>query len=180
MGTSPISVFCEDLLYFGAYSIILLCASWSLGETYLQKGQLHLPNIAIGLDGTSIHYGNKKGKIKSEAEAFRALEASVKEMCADCKIGGVGSFEALYRITPQIVSKYRKLKCLSVDNGEAAIFFSIGNLYKHPLGVLFQPYIDLEKGWNISYMGDEYRKSCRLQSKIALRAFEIIGSNYNR
>jgi hypothetical protein len=37
-------------------------------------------------------------------------------------------------------------------------------------GVLFQPYIDLSKGWDPSRLGEDYVQSCRFQAEAALQA----------
>jgi len=168
MGSSPIAAIAEDLIYFGAEKLFLLCASWSLGDDCLKKGQIHLPSFALGLDGTSPHYGNDEGLVEAEPEGFKALSNSLNKLNVDWRKGGVASFEAIYRITPQLVDEFRSKNCLSMENGEVASLFSISKIYDIFIGVLLQPYINLEKGFELSYMDDRYISTCRDQAKAAL------------
>lgn len=174
MGASPLVAFCEELIYFGAKYIILICASWGLGEEYLSKGQIQLPNFAIGIDGTSIHYGNLKNDVKHEPKAFNALTEALSKLGVNWKKGGVGTCEALYRISPKMADEFRKQGCLSMDNGEVASLYSLAHKKKIPIGVLLQPYIDLKNGWNISYLDEEYSEICRVQACTAIEAFNIL------
>jgi uridine phosphorylase len=169
MGASPLAAFCEELVYFGARRIFLLCASWSLGEKYLKKGQIHLPNFAIGLDGTSYHYDNDEFMVSAEPGILNALEIALERSGADWRRGGVGCCEALYRITPEMVADYQKKGCLSMENGEVAALYSIAKTHEIRAGVLLQPYIDLEKGYDSSYTGEKYEETCRLQALVAVK-----------
>lgn len=173
MGPSCIATIAEDLIYFGAEKLFLLCASWSLGDDFLRKGQIHLPSFAVGLDGTSPHYGNDEGLVEAEPKGFKALSNSLNKLNVDWREGGVASFEAIYRITPQLVDEFRSKNCLSMENGEVASLFSISKVYDIFIGVLLQPYINLEKGFELSYMDDRYISACRDQAKAAL---EIINN----
>ena len=168
MGPSCIATVAEDLIYFGAEKLFLLCASWSLGDAFLRKGQIHLPSFAVGLDGTSPHYGNDEGLVEAEPKGFKALSNSLNKLNVDWREGGVASFEAIYRITPQLVDEFRSKHCLSMENGEVAALFSVSKVYDIFVGVLLQPYIDLEKGFESSYMDDRYISACRDQAKAAL------------
>jgi uridine phosphorylase len=174
MGASAIAAFCEELICYGARHIFLLCASWSLGDRYLKKGQIHVPSFAVGLDGTSCHYGNTKYRIDAEPEAFKILIDVLKAEGVDWKPGGVGCCEAFYRITPEMVDDYRKQGCLSMENGEVAVLYTLARLHKTHTGVLLQPYIDLEQGLNFSYMDKEYKETCRIQARIALEALKML------
>ncbi|MFX0061523.1 MAG: hypothetical protein ACFFC7_04995 [Candidatus Hermodarchaeota archaeon] len=174
MGASPLISLCEELIFFGAKIIFLLCASWGFGDQYLQKGQIHLPSFAIGLDGTSPHYGNKNWEIECESRAFKALTIALNQVGASWKEGGVGACEALYRITPILVDEFRKKGCLSMENGEVATLYSLAKERDIPIGVLLQPYLDLEQGWNISYMDEKYGETCKLQAQAALKAAKIL------
>ena len=168
MGASPIAAFSEDLIYFGAERIFLLCASWSLGSNYLDKGQIHLPSFAMGVDGTSIHYMNENGHVKAQRTTLNEFRKVLNMQGADWKMGGVGSCEAFYRICEKMLGYYRKKGCLSVENGEVAALYSIAREYDFPIGVLLQPYIDLEKGIDKSYMGEEYNNTCKMQARVAV------------
>lgn len=174
MGASPLVAFSEELIYFGAKFIILLCASWGLGEEYLSKGQIQLPSFATGIDGTSIHYGNNNYNVMNEPKAFDALATALNKIGANWKKGGVGTYEAIYRLTIEIISNFRKKGCLSMENGEVASLFSLAKTQKIPIGVLLQPYIDLEKGWNISYLDEEYIETCKVQARAAIEALKIL------
>lgn len=170
MGPSTLASFCEELIHYGARAIFLLCASWGLGKTYLDEGEIHLPGFAVGIDGTSPHYGNAELRVEAEPRAFRALAAALDEVGAVWKAGGVGSCEAFYRITPELADEFRQQGCLSMENGETAALYALARAHDVPLGVLLQPYIDLEQGWSLAYMAEEYRESGRLQVRAAVRA----------
>ncbi|MFX0095608.1 MAG: hypothetical protein ACFFBD_27975, partial [Candidatus Hodarchaeota archaeon] len=174
MGASPIISFCEELIFFGAKILFLLCASWGLGDKYLYKGQIHLPSFAIGLDGTSPHYGNKEWKVEPEPRTFKALATALNELGGSWKEGGVAACEALYRITPEMVTEFRKKGCLSMENGEVASLYSLAKTKNILIGVLLQPYIDLEQGWKTSYMDEIYAETCKLQARAALKAAMIL------
>ncbi|MFX1283996.1 MAG: hypothetical protein ACFFB5_10090 [Promethearchaeota archaeon] len=179
MGASPLAAFTEELIYFGAKNIILVCASWGLGENYLLKGQLHLPSFAIGIDGTSVHYENKNWRIENEPRAFNALTTTLNKIGTNWKEGGVGACEAIYRITPDSMDEFRKKGCISMENGEVATLYSIAKAKKIPIGALLQPYIDLEKGWNISYLDKEYIKTCKVQAHVAVETLKILHQHEN-
>ena len=108
MGASPIAAFSEELIVHGARIIFLLCASWSLGDRYLKKGQIQVPSFAIGFDGTSYHYGNTEYRIDAEPVTYNILIEALKAANVDWKQGGVGCCEAFYRITREMVDDYRK------------------------------------------------------------------------
>jgi uridine phosphorylase len=170
MGPSTLASFGEELIHYGARVIFLLCASWGLGPSYLQEGEIHLPSFAVGMDGTSPHYGNTEGRVEAEPRAFQALGAALHQAGAMWKEGGVGSCEAFYRITPQLADGFRDQGCLSMENGETATLFALARAHEVPIGVLLQPYFDLERGWSLSYTGDKYRESGRLQVRVAIEA----------
>ncbi len=172
MGASPIAAFCEELIHFGARRIFLLCASWSLGEKYLRKGQIHLPNIAIGMDGTSPHYGNVDYRVEAEPDTQHALRKALSEIGADWKEGGIGCCEAFYRITRETMNEFRERGCLSMDNGEVAVLYSLSREKDIQVGILLQPYLDLEKGFDTSYLDEIYKETCRMQARAALRVVQ--------
>ena len=146
MGASPLIALCEEMIYLGAEIMFLACASWGLGEKYLQKGQVHLPSFAVGIDGTSPHYGNKDQKVVCETWCRDALATALNELDTSWNEGGVGSCEAIYQITEEMMSEFRDKGCLSIENGETAALYSLAQWRDMPIGVLLQPYIDLEKG----------------------------------
>jgi len=174
MGASPMVALCEEFIHFGAQAIFLLCASWSLGKKYLDKGEIHLPTLSIGINGTSPHYSGAAERIFCELRARDVLIKSLDKSKASWKMGGVGSCEALYRITSNLVADFRSLGCLSIDNGETGALYSLGKERNIPVGVLLQPYLDLTEGWRKDYMDELYMETCLLQAKVALDAVESI------
>jgi uridine phosphorylase len=174
MGASTLVSFCEELIHYGAKIIFLLCASWGFGGKCLKQGQIHLPDFAVGVDGTSPHYGNSRKRAMAEPRAFKALRDSLDSLDADWKEGGVGTCEAFYRITQEMVDDFRKQGCLSMENGETMALYCLADEYSIPIGVLLQPYIDLEKGWEISYMGDKYKETGKIQALAAIGASKIL------
>ena len=174
MGASTITSFCEELIHYGARVIFLLCASWGLGREYLAKGEIHLPSFAVGIDGTSPHYGNTAGRVEAEPRARDALAAALDQVGAAWKEGGVGSCEAFYRITPALADGFRQQGCLSMENGETAALFALARAHEIPIGVLLQPYIDLEQGWSLSFMGERYSETGRLQARAAVVASRVL------
>jgi len=111
---------------------------------------------------------------RAEPRAFKALASALDEAEAAWKEGGVGSCEALYRITPELADEFRQQGCLSVDNGEVAALYALAKERDIPSGVLLQPYIDLEGGWRVSYMGQKYADGGRLQAQAAIEAARIL------
>jgi len=174
MGASTLVSFCEELIHYGAQAIFLLCASWGLGKKHLDEGEIHLPSFAVGMDATSPSYGNRDWRVEAEPRAFKALAAGLDKVGAVWKEGGVGCCEAFYRITPEMAEDFRRQGCLSMENGETAALYSLARERNVPIGVLLQPYIDLERGWSLSYMGDKYAQSGRLQVRAALDAAKSI------
>jgi uridine phosphorylase len=172
MGASPVIALCEELAHFGSRLFLLLCASWSLGEDCLARGQIQVPSFAVGLDGTSPHYGNKGFEARADEATFEAFSCSLREMGASWKEGGVGSCEAIYRITSDMIEDHRSMGCLSMENGETAALFSFASQKGFNVGVLLQPYIDLTQGWTVSYMDETYRRTCLLQAEAAARTIE--------
>lgn len=172
MGASPVTALCEELAHFGSRLFLLLCASWSLGQDWLARGQIQVPSFAVGLDGTSPHYGNKGFRIHADETTLQALSCSLREMGASWKEGGVGSCEAIYRITPDMIEDYKSTGCLSMENGETAALFALACQKRFNMGVLLQPYIDLTRGWTVSYMDETYRRTCFVQARAAVRTIE--------
>jgi len=178
MGASPVAAFCEELIACGARIIFLVCASWSLGEKYLRKGQIHLPSFAAGMDGTSYHYGNTGFRVDAEPQMLEILTGVLKSEGADWKQGGVGCCEAFYRITREMLDNFRQQGCLSMENGEVAALYSLAKLRGIHAGVLLQPYIDLEHGLSPDYTGQMYENTCRAQARAALKAINQIRSTH--
>jgi uridine phosphorylase len=176
MGASPLAAFCDELVVYGARTIFLLCASWSLGDEYLRKGQIQVPDYAVGLDGTSYHYGNTGYRIAAEPESFKALTSILNKGGVEWKQGGVGCCEAIYRITREMMEDYQNQGCLSMENGEVAALYSIARSRGIHAGVLLQPYIDLQHGLDCDYVGEEYENTCRLQARIAIKTIKRIRS----
>ena len=174
MGASTLASFCEELIHYGAWVIFLLCASWGLGKEYLAEGEIHLPTFGAGIDGTSPHYGNTAGRVDADPRALEALAAALNELEATWKQGGVGSCEAFYRITPAMVDAFRQQGCLSMESGETAALFALARAHEIPIGVLLQPYIDLEQGWSLSYMGERYRETGKLEAQAAVKASRVL------
>jgi len=170
MGASPLASVCEELIHFGGKVIFLLCACWSFGDTYLKKGQILLPEFAAGFDGTSRHYNNKQGLVRAEPQVIQALAGALNELEADWKRGGIGCCEALYRINRTMVQSYIDQGCHAMENGEVAVLYSLAQQFNVRAGVLLQPYIDLSKGWDTSYMDKTYAQTCRTQAKAAVKA----------
>lgn len=174
MGASASVSFCEELVVYGARAIFLLCASWGLGKAYLHQGEIHLPSFAMGMDGTSPHYGNRDWRAEAEPTAFKALATALDSVGAAWKEGGVGCCEAFYRITPELADGFREQGCLSMENGETAALYCLARERDIPIGALLQPYIDLEQGWRISFMGEKYAETGRLQVHAAIEASRIL------
>jgi uridine phosphorylase len=170
MGASPLVALCEEMIYFGAEIMFLACASWGLGEKFLQKGQIHLPSFAVGIDGTSPHYGNKDQEVVCETWCRDSLATALDELEVSWKEGGVGSCEAIYHISNEMVDMFRNKGCLSLENGETASLYSLAKWRDLPIGVLLQPYIDLEQGWKISYLDEVYVETCKIQANAVYQA----------
>jgi len=169
MGASPLACVIEDLVVCGAEAIFLACAAWSLGPP-VQFGDLIIPSFSVGLDGTSIHYGNTKARISANTRAVEALQEASRARRVTVHVGGNATCEALYRITPEMVKQFREQGCLCMENGEAATLFAVTQALGVPSGALFQPYIDLVKGWDPNRLDERYRATCRLQAEIVLAA----------
>jgi hypothetical protein len=61
-----------------------------------------------------------------------------------------------------------------MENGETAALYCLARERDIPIGVLLQPYIDLEQGWRISFMGEKYAETGRLQVHAAIEASRIL------
>jgi uridine phosphorylase len=170
MGSSPLACIVEDLAACGVQAVFLVCAAWSLGPP-LHFGDLIVPSISLGRDGTSIHYGNEQGAAHASSAVVDALATACRERGIRHHVGGNATCEALYRITPQMAEDFRQDGCLCMDNGEASTLFAMAGALNLVGGVLFQPYIELAAGWDPARLGDErYRDACRLQAEIVLQA----------
>lgn len=169
MGASPLACILEDLVVCGVRAIFLACAAWSLG-TPVRFGDLIVPAFSVGLDGTSIHYGNDREHISAERAVVDALEAACRERGVVVHVGGNASCEALYRISPQMAERFRRQGCLCVDNGEASTLFAVSRALGVLDGVLFQPYIELARGWDPARLDERYRDTCHVQAEVVLEA----------
>ncbi|MBN1452915.1 MAG: hypothetical protein JW963_17990 [Anaerolineales bacterium] len=169
MGTSPLACVVEDLVACGIQAVFLVCAAWSLGPP-VAFGDLIVPAYSIGRDGTSIHYGNRLEHVSANPQVVEALQKNSNKPGPKIHVGGNASCEALYRITPQMVADFRSQSCLCMDNGEAGTLFAVTRTLGVPGGVLFQPYIDLQEGWNPSRLDKSYTAICQIQAEIALEA----------
>lgn len=159
----------EDLAAGGIRAVFLVCAAWSLGSP-VAFGDLLAPSFAVGPDGTSVHYGNSAGRIDADPAVVQALATAARERGVTIHVGGNASCEALYRISEETAAGFRQHGCLSMENGEAAVLFSVCRSVGIRGGVLFQPYIDLSEGWKPERLDEAYRETCRLQADIVLDA----------
>lgn len=169
MGTSPLSCIIEDLLACGAEAVFLVCAAWSLGPP-LEFGDLIVPRFSLGHDGTSLHYGNSSGRVDADPLGVEALAAAGGNRGATVHVGGNATCEALYRVSPAMVEEFQAQGCLCMENGEASTLFSVARTLGVPSGALFQPYIELSRGWDPGRLGDCYRAACLLQAEVVLDA----------
>lgn len=170
MGASPLASIIEDLITSGIEAVFLVCASWSLGAP-IRFGDLVIPAFSVGTDGVSIHYGNHQGEMDVDPEVVDALRGACRALGVQHHVGGNGTCEALYRITPQMAEGFRLHGCLCMDNGEASTLIAVTRELDVVGGVLFQPYIDLTSGWDPHVLTtDPYRKACRLQTDVVLEA----------
>jgi uridine phosphorylase len=168
MGPSPLACIVEDLAACGVGAVFLVCAAWSLGPP-VRMCDLIVPAFSMGPDGTSIHYGNTSGHVAAEPLVVEALVAACRERTATVHVGGNGSCEALYRITPRMADGFRRRGCLCMDNGEASSLLAVTQMLGVLGGVIFQPYIELERGWEPAVLRDErYRTTCHRQADAAL------------
>jgi uridine phosphorylase len=169
MGASPLACILEDLIACGIQVVFLVCAAWSLGPP-VEFGDLIIPIFSRGIDATSIYYGNKCGYISADPQVVEALVMASNQRGPKVHIGGNASCEALYRITPQMVAERRLQGCLCMENGEASTVFAVSRELGILGGVLFQPYIDLTKGWNPALLDERYHAVSRIQAEIVLDA----------
>jgi uridine phosphorylase len=169
MGSSPLACIVEDLAACGVQAVFLVCAAWSLGPP-VAFGDLIIPAFSLGPDGTSIHYGNEHGRVQGPQAVVRALAAACQSRGRRHHIGGTATCEALYRITPEMAGRFRQQGCLCMDNGEASTLFAVSHTCGILGGVLFQTYIDLEKGWDPLRLRDErYRQAGEDQAEVVLQ-----------
>ena len=175
MGASPLACIVEDLVTCGVKAVFLACAAWSLGPP-VQFSDLIVPAFSVGPDGTSIHYGNSQGEVHAAPEVVDALAEACRALGARYHVGGNGTCEVLYRITPQMAEGFRERGCLCMENGEASTLFAVTRALGVLGGVLFQPYIELAQGWDPSRLRDErYLTACHLQAEVVLEASIRLG-----
>jgi uridine phosphorylase len=170
MGASPLACVVEDLVACGVQAVFLVCAAWSLGPP-VRLADLIVPAVSLGPDGTSIHYGNAAGEVSAHPAMVGALLTASRGRGASVHVGGNGSCEALYRITPRMAAEFRARECLCMDNGEAATLLAVAHKLDVLAGVLFQPYVDLTRGWDPAWLQDErYLETGALQADVTLEA----------
>jgi uridine phosphorylase len=174
MGASPLACILEDLAACGVRAVFLACAAWSLGPP-VRFGDLIVPAFSVGPDGTSIHYGNDREHISAERAVVGALEAACRGQGIGVHVGGNASCEALYRISSQRAEQFRQQGCLCMDNGEASTLFAVSRALGVLGGVLFQPYIELARGWDPARMDERYRDACQVQAEVVLEAAVQLG-----
>jgi uridine phosphorylase len=176
LGASPLACVAEDLVACGAKVLVLACAAWSLGEP-VRFGDLVVPRTSIGLDGTSIHYGNRSKRVAADEELVGVLVQAARERGAAVHVGGNATCEAPYRITPRMVASFRRRGCLSMENGEASALFALARSLGIRAAALFQPYIDLTQGWDPARFDERYQATGRLQAEVALAALSRLGAS---
>ena len=170
MGASPLACIVEDLVACGVEVVLLVCAAWSLGPP-VQFGDLILPTFSAGRDGTSMHYGNTAGHVFADVKVVEALMAACRERGVMAHAGGNVTCEALYRITSLALGEACRQGCLTMDNGEASTLFAVSRILGVRGGVVFQPYIELQRGWDPARLCEAtYQDTCRLQAEVALEA----------
>ncbi len=170
MGASPLACVLEDLAACGVKLVFLACASWSLGSP-VEFGDLIIPAFSLGVDGTSMHYGNANGEVHAAPGVVATLKQACVSLDVRYHVGGNASCEALYRITPALVEAFRARGCLCMENGEASTLITVTRALGMIGGILFQPYIDLTKGWDPAVLqGERYRTACRNQADVVLQA----------
>jgi uridine phosphorylase len=175
MGASPLACVVEDLVACGVEAIFLVCAAWSLGPP-VEFGDLIVPAFSVGPDGTSIHYGNASGHVSAAPVVVEALATAGRKQGATVHVGGNGCCEALYRITPEMAEDYRERGCVCVENGEASTLLAMARTLGVLGGVLFQPYIELGRGWEPARLREgRYQATCRLQAEAVLAASAWLG-----
>jgi hypothetical protein len=69
-----------------------------------------------------------------------------------------------------MAEQFRQQGCLCVDNGEASTLFAVSQALGVLGGVLFQPYIELERGWDPAQLDERYRGACHVQAEVVLEA----------
>lgn len=176
MGASPLACILEDLAACGAQMVFLVCAAWLLGPP-VKFGDLIVPSFSMGPDGTSIHYGNRLEHILASPQVVKAFKITSDKMNVNIHVGGNASCEALYRITPKMVSDFRLHGCYCMDNGEVNTLFAVTHSFGILGGALLQPYIDLQAGWDPARIDDAYAATCRHQAEIALETGIFLKEN---
>jgi uridine phosphorylase len=170
MGASPLACVIEDLVACGSEMVFLVCGAWSLGPP-VEVGDLIIPSFSVGQDGTSIHYGNRTGEVRAVPEVVRALCGACESLAVRHHVGGNASCEAMYRISREMVDARRGRGCLCMENGEASTLFASLQTLGIRGGALFQPYIDLDLGWDPAVVqGERYQKACIIQADVVLEA----------
>jgi hypothetical protein len=69
-----------------------------------------------------------------------------------------------------MAEQFRREGCLCVDNGEASTLFAVSRALGILGGVLFQPYIELTRGWDPARLDERYRDACHVQAEVVLES----------
>ncbi|MGD2105586.1 MAG: hypothetical protein PVJ55_10800 [Anaerolineae bacterium] len=170
MGASALACVVEDLAACGVQAVFLVCAAWSLGAP-VRFGDLIVPSVSFGLDGTSVHYGNAEGEVRAAPRVVEALSEACRVHGAQVHVGANATCEALYRITPEMADDYRRRGCVCMENGEVSTLLAVTSALGVLGGALLQPYIDLTDGWDADRLeSPRYKDACRLQVEAVLAA----------
>jgi hypothetical protein len=74
-----------------------------------------------------------------------------------------------------MVGDFRERGYLCVENGEASTLFAVTQALGVLGGVLFQPYIELARGWDPARLDKVYHAACHLQAEAVLEASVRLG-----
>lgn len=168
MGASPMASIAEDLIFCGAKSVLLVCGSWGIGDNVKILDYL-IPTHALGIDGTSIHYGRNKGEeIELNQEITDIFIEETKKRTENYHIGKNFCKEAFYRITKEEIFKLQKKGCISIENGELNVLATICNQNDVKFGAIFYSYYNPLEGWNIPWMEERYKDCVTVEGELAL------------
>lgn len=168
MGASPMASIAEDLIFCGAKTILLVCGSWGIGNKVKLLDYL-IPTHALGIDGTSIHYGrNQYEETELEQEIIDILIHETKKRTENYHIGKNFCKEAFYRINKEEIFELQKKGCISIENGELNVLTTICIQNNVKFGAIFYSYYNPLEGWIIPWMEERYKECATLEGEIAL------------
>lgn len=168
MGASPMASIAEDLIFCGAKTILLVCGSWGMGDKVKLLDYL-IPTHALGIDGTSIHYGrNQDEETELNQEIIDIFIQETKKRTENYHIGKNFCKEAFYRITREEIFELQKKGCISIENGELNVLATICNQSDVKFGTIFYSYYNPLEGWSIPWMEERYKDCVNLEGEIAL------------